>query len=226
MLNKYNDREEKRIINAELGQQGDVDFYIKIEKFKNYVRNNYKARPYNQKDSKIQVVVRKRPIFESEKLEGNIDCITTLNPICLIHETKLKIDGISKVLDNQFFCFDHSFGEDNTSEEIQKAALKPLVPHYFNGNNATVFAQGQTGSGKTQTMAGMIDTLAAHIFDLNAKYNYTVIVSFFEIYLAKLLDLLNGRERLRVLEDSKGQMTISGLVEKKSYKCRRVSEHH
>jgi len=51
---------------------------------------------------------------------------------------------------------------------------------------------------------------------LNAKYNYTVIVSFFEIYLAKLLDLLNGRERLRVLEDSKGQMTISGLVEKKA----------
>jgi len=62
----------------------------------------------------------------------------------------------------------------------------------------------------------MIDTLAAHIFDLNSKYNYTVIVSFFEIYLAKLLDLLNGRERLRVLEDSKGQMTISGLVEKKA----------
>lgn len=43
-----------------------------------------------------------------------------------------------------------------------------------------------------------------------------MIVSFFEIYLAKLLDLLNGRERLRVLEDSKGQMTISNLVEKKA----------
>lgn len=104
-----------------------------------------------------------------------------MNPICLIHETKLKIDGISKVLDNQYFCFDHSFGEDNTSEEIYRAALKPLVPHYFNGNNATVFAYGQTGSGKTYTMSGMIDTLAAHIFELNAKYNYTVIVSFFEI---------------------------------------------
>lgn len=62
--------------------------------------------------------VRKRPIFDSEKLEGNIDCITTSNPICLIHATKIKIDGISKVLDNQLFNFDHSFGDDNTSEEI------------------------------------------------------------------------------------------------------------
>jgi len=26
MLNKYNEREEKRAINAELGQMGDVDF--------------------------------------------------------------------------------------------------------------------------------------------------------------------------------------------------------
>lgn len=34
--------------------------------------------------------------------------------------------------------------------------------------------------------------------------------------MAKLLDLLNGRERLRVLEDNKGQMTISNLVEKKA----------
>jgi len=31
-----------------------------------------------------------------------------------------------------------------------------------------------------------------------------------------LLDLLNGREKLRVLEDSKGQMTISNLVEKRA----------
>jgi len=36
----------------------------------------------------------------------------------LIHATKIKIDGISKVLDNQLFNFDHSFGDDNTSEEI------------------------------------------------------------------------------------------------------------
>jgi len=35
MLNKFNEREEKKVMNAELGQMGDVDFYIKIEKFKN-----------------------------------------------------------------------------------------------------------------------------------------------------------------------------------------------
>ena len=41
----------------------------------------------------------------------------------------------------------------------------------------------------------------------------TVTVSFFEIYGGRIQDLLNKRQRLKVLEDGKGEVVVSGLKE-------------
>jgi len=169
MQNKINIREEKRIINAEMGQYGDVDFYVKIEQFREQLFKKYLPKPFHVKQTKILVCVRKRPIFDKEKENGLIDCFSCVNPTCFIHECKTKIDGISKFLENQQFCFDHAFSESNTSNEIYNAAVKPLVSHFFKGNNTTIFAYGQTGSGKTFTMTGIVNALAEDIFDLNKK---------------------------------------------------------
>jgi len=160
MQNKLIVREEKKQINMERGQLGDVDFYMKIEQFKKKLLTTYKPRNFYENKNKIMVCVRKRPIFEDEKSRGNIDCVSILNPICLIHECKFKVDGITKYLENHQFCFDNTFSENNNSDEIFNSAVKPLIPHYFNGNNATVFAYGQTGSGKTYTMTGLVNSLA------------------------------------------------------------------
>jgi kinesin family protein 2/24 len=43
--------------------------------------------------------------------------------------------------------------------------------------------------------------------------NTTVSVAFFEIYGGFVQDLLNNRSRLKVLEDSKGEIVVSGLEE-------------
>lgn len=41
----------------------------------------------------------------------------------------------------------------------------------------------------------------------------TVTVAFFEIYGGYIQDLLNKRERLKILEDGKGEIVVSGLEE-------------
>ena len=40
-----------------------------------------------------------------------------------------------------------------------------------------------------------------------------VTVSFFELYGGRVQDLLNDRRRLKVLEDGKGEVVVSGLEE-------------
>ena len=60
--------------------------------------------------------------------------------------------------------------------------------------------------------------IAADIFALNSqpintKKNLSVNASFFEIYSGKVFDLLNNKERLRILEDQKQQVQIVGLSE-------------
>ena len=61
-------------------------------------------------------------------------------------------------------------------------------------------------------------SVAADIFSLNrtpmnAKKNLSISASFFEIYSGKVFDLLNKKERLRILEDQKQQVQIVGLAE-------------
>lgn len=48
---------------------------------------------------------------------------------------------------------------------------------------------------------------------INAKKKLSVYATFFEIYGGKVFDLLNKKERLRILEDQKQQVQIVGLVE-------------
>lgn len=96
---------------------------------------------------------------------------------------------------------------------------------------------GQTGSGKTFTMMGSNLTgmkagnqveniceanlglyfLAAQdVFHLAQDPQYediSINCSLFEIYGGKLLDLLNDRNPIRCLEDSKGKVCFPGLSE-------------
>ena len=60
--------------------------------------------------------------------------------------------------------------------------------------------------------------LAEDIFALNAtpenaRKGLTVSASYFEIYSGKVYDLLNRKEKLRILEDKRQQVQIVGLAE-------------
>ena len=87
----------------------------------------------------------------------------------------------------------------------------------MNGWNGSLLCYGQTGSGKTYTMMGpdvesdslrgVIPRISNHIFDsiLNSSSNleFTVNVSFMEIYMERIRDLLDSRKDNLVIHEDK-----------------------
>lgn len=171
--------------------------------------------------------MRKRPINDKELKQKDHDSVTCLQPYVWVHSAKFRVDGITKYLDNNSFQFDHAFDEVSSTEDVYKHSAMHLVNFLCDGKGgrATVFAYGQTGSGKTHTMRDIQTMVAKDMFDLLSKEHWAVnekgctmddtvvTVSFFEIYGGKIQDLLNDCRRLKVLEDGKGEVVVSGLKE-------------
>jgi kinesin family protein 2/24 len=136
--------EEQR--NVEMGTPGDVDFMRMIRNWRND-QSTPKELPHSaQRDMKICICVRKRPISEKEIRRQDHDSVTCVNPLVVVHDCKLKVDGISKYLDNNAFQFDHTFHEDNTTDEVYMYCVQPLINFVLGGGRATVFAYGQVGT--------------------------------------------------------------------------------
>jgi len=96
--------------------------------------------------------VRKRPISKKEILNGEIDCVSTINPKIYVHECKIKVDGITKYIEDHEFYFDNSFSDRETTEDVYNFTVHPAINLILNKGIITCFAYGQTGSGKTYTM--------------------------------------------------------------------------
>lgn len=202
--------------NAAAGLVGDVDFMRAIRAFR--VENECDACEHDlPSNMKVTVCVRKRPINDKELRRNDHDIVTCFNPRVVVHNCKLRVDGITKYLDNQAFKFDHSFNEHSSTEEIYFYIAQPLVKFICNGGRATCFAYGQTGSGKTHTMVGIQEMAIRDLFaEMSARpdlKNIEIFVSFFEIYGNRCQDLLNGRHRLNVREDGRGEVHVAGLQE-------------
>lgn len=74
---------------------------------------------------------RKRPIFKKEEVAGEIDALSCANPMIRVHEPKLKVDGITKYVENHTFQFDNTFNENEDSDEIYNSAIKPILDLLF-----------------------------------------------------------------------------------------------
>ncbi len=85
-------------------------------------------------------------------MQGEIDCISSINPSIYVHECKIKVDGITKYIEDHEFVFDNSFHERETTEDVYKYSVYPTINMILNKGIVTCFAYGQTGSGKTYTM--------------------------------------------------------------------------
>lgn len=175
-------------------------------------------------DHQITVCVRKRPLNKKEMARKEVDVISVPSKDqMVVHEPKAKVD-LTKYLENQIFRFDYAFDETCNNEIVYKYTAKPLVQTIFEGGMATCFAYGQTGSGKTHTMGGDFNgktqdckkgiyaMVANDVFKCLklSKYrslNLIISASFFEIYSGKVFDLLADKEKLRVLEDGKQQVS-------------------
>ena len=193
--------------------------YQKMIKNKKADLEDYEPDPHVEVgNSKIFVVVRKRPISKKEQLNGEIDNITCLNPKITVHECKIKIDGITKYLEDHHFYFDNTFSENESTQEIYDYTVGPMIEMVLNKGIVTCFAYGQTGSGKTYTMKGIENLAINHLFEecqniYGEEHNLSFYISFFEIYGGRLYDLLNNKNKLQVLDDQNGKTQIYGLQE-------------
>ena len=209
---------EEQKKNPQSGPQGTKDsdavFSKMMAKKKEAISKNKPSQFIYSDDSKIFVVVRKRPIFQKELNNGEIDCVSVVNPKIYIHECKVQIDGITKYLDDHEFYFDNAFGDKDQTSDVYKYTIAPVINLILNQGIVTCFAYGQTGSGKTYTMKGIealaIDALYENGKKMGKKFDF--YISFFEIYGGRLYDLLNNKNKLQVLDDKNGKVQIYGLI--------------
>ncbi|XP_075753201.1 kinesin-like protein KIF7 isoform X3 [Pelodiscus sinensis] len=178
-----------------------------------------KAEP-RAEETAVRVAVRIRPLLPKELLHGHETCLHG-NP-----ETKEVTLGR-----NRHFHFDAVFTESSDQESVYGACVQPLVEAFFEGFNVTVFAYGQTGSGKTYTIGeasvssinedeqGIIPRAMAETFKLideNDLIDYTVRVSYLEVYKEEFQDLLQvetASKDIQILLYGVKETEVEGLDE-------------
>ncbi|XP_022123046.2 kinesin-like protein Klp61F [Pieris rapae] len=182
------------------------------------------------KNQNIQVFVRLRPLNQREK------DIRSIGVVEVVHGREVVVRQSNQNSHTKKFTFDRAFPPQTKQLEIYQEVVSPLIEEVLAGYNCTVFAYGQTGTGKTHTMvgeaascetswqtdpeAGIIPRALSQLFDELRLTNteYTVRVSYLELYNEELFDLLSTSEdnsKLRIYEDvtRKGSNIVNGLEE-------------
>lgn len=213
-LNKLRKEKARKEAQAEaLGKFGDVEFLQMIERkrFKQMLLHPHKS----SRNLRLCVCVRKRPIFTKEEEAGENDSISCANPQIKIFESKLRVDGITKYVDEHVFTFDNTFNESESTEDVFRFALEPTLDLVFGGGMVTIFAYGQTSSGKTYTMQGIQENSVRQLFQLRDELapKAQFKMSFYEIYGGSCFDLLNNKAKVQIQEDKYNNVVISGLIE-------------
>lgn len=73
------------------------------------------------------------------------------------------------------------YGPDQTSEDIYRDLVAPLVPWVWGGGISTLFAYGQTGSGKTYSVSELERLVAAELMSGNLEGNRDISICAFEL---------------------------------------------
>ena len=94
-----NDRNQRVALNEAQGWKVDADFQALVEAQKENVPF-MRQHTTGDGDCKINVVIKKRPIFQEELQKGEIDVVSCSNPKITVHDCKYKVDGITKFIDN------------------------------------------------------------------------------------------------------------------------------
>ncbi|CAN6825145.1 unnamed protein product [Brassica oleracea] len=199
------------------------------------------GRHDKEKGVNVQVLLRCRP-FSDDELRNNAPQVLTCND--LQREVAVSQNIAGKHID-RVFTFDKVFGPSAQQKDLYDQAVVPIVNEVLEGFNCTIFAYGQTGTGKTYTMegecrrskggpsgglpaeAGVIPRAVKQIFDTleGQQAEYSVKVTFLELYNEEITDLLAPEDISRVvsedkqkkplplMEDGKGGVLVRGLEE-------------
>uniref|UniRef100_A0A8C5GCT5 Kinesin-like protein n=1 Tax=Gouania willdenowi TaxID=441366 RepID=A0A8C5GCT5_GOUWI len=163
----------------------------------------------------IKVLCRFRPLNQSEIIRGDL-----FLP---------KFQGDDTVIfGGKSFVFDRVFPTNTTQEQVYNSCAKQIVKDVLCGYNGTIFAYGQTASGKTHTMEGKLhdtqqmgiipriaEDIFNHIFSMDENLEFHIKVSYFEIYMDKIRDLLDvTKTNLSVHEDKNKVPFVKGCTER------------
>lgn len=176
--------------------------------------------------------------YEEEESSGQINVVCRFRPLsdkeieisaatCVAFNSQTSVTISPKDQASLSFTFDRVFPPNSTQEEIYDFSARHIVESVMQGFNGTVFAYGQTASGKTYTMTGeqtdpirmgitprMVTTVFDIIDNAPENFEFTVKVSFCEIYLEKISDLLDtGKENLKIRENKNKGVYIADLSE-------------
>ncbi|GLH08597.1 Kinesin-like protein costa [Gryllus bimaculatus] len=167
-------------------------------------------------EDSIKVVCRFRPLNDSEERAGS-------KFICRFGD---KDDHV--YIGGKLFMFDKVFKPNATQDKVYNEAAKSIVTDVLSGFNGTIFAYGQTSSGKTHTMEGVIgdsvkqgiiprivNDIFNHIYAMEENLEFHIKVSYFEIYMDKIRDLLDvSKVNLSVHEDKNRVPFVKGATER------------
>ncbi|XP_075708096.1 kinesin heavy chain isoform X3 [Rhinoderma darwinii] len=163
----------------------------------------------------IKVLCRFRPLNQSEVQRGDKYLPVFQGDDCVI-------------VGGKPYAFDRVFPPNTTQEQVYHACAMQIVKDVLAGYNGTIFAYGQTASGKTHTMEGklhdpqmmgIIPRIARdifnHIYAMDENLEFHIKVSYFEIYLDKIRDLLDvSKTNLSVHEDKNRVPFVKGCTER------------
>uniref|UniRef100_A0A8C1ZQX5 Kinesin-like protein n=1 Tax=Cyprinus carpio TaxID=7962 RepID=A0A8C1ZQX5_CYPCA len=163
----------------------------------------------------IKVLCRFRPLNQAEVLRGDRFLPTFQGDDTVI-------------IGGKPYVFDHVFPTNTTQEQVYNTCAKQIVKDVLGGYNGTIFAYGQTSSGKTHTMEGKLhdpqqmgiipriaEDIFNHIFSMDENLEFHIKVSYFEIYMEKIRDLLDvTKTNLSVHEDKNRVPYVKGCTER------------
>jgi len=169
-------------------------------------------------EDSIRVICRFRPLNDTEEKTGSK----------FIVKFPSGTDDQCVSIGGKVYVFDKVLKPNVTQTQVYDAAAKSIVKDVLNGYNGTIFAYGQTSSGKTHTMEGVINDPAKqgiiprivndifnHIYSMEENLEFHIKVSYFEIYLDKIRDLLDpSKVNLAVHEDKDRVVYVKGATER------------
>ncbi|KAF8590607.1 kinesin heavy chain [Ramaria rubella] len=171
----------------------------------------------------IKVVCRFRPVNSIEQREGG-DIVVSFDDN--LQTVGLRSAQLSQGPEKDGFTFDRVFPMGTKQHEVFDYGIKGIVKDVIDGYNGTVFAYGQTGSGKTFTMMGadidseelkgiiprITEQIFASIVESDTHLEYVVKVSYMEIYLERIRDLLAPQnDNLQIHEEKSKGVYVKNL---------------
>ncbi|KYM98047.1 Kinesin-like protein KIF18A [Cyphomyrmex costatus] len=182
----------------------------------------------------IKVIVRVRPPNERELQDNSRTIIEVVDDKMLIFDPKQQEtpfffhnvaqkgrDMLKKQNKQLQFIFDRVFDLTSTNTNVFEGSTKSLISSLLDGYNCSVFAYGATGAGKTHTMLGnkedpgityhTVAELFSEIENQSKHREFTLGVSYLEIYNENVQDLLHKSGQLHLREDGRCGVIVAGL---------------